>query len=71
MFFFIGGVGPRKKTIDRNLRICPDCGRPALYSKRIDHYLWIFFIPILRVKKGDPFLSCQACGASFEDESGR
>jgi len=70
MFFFIGGISPRTATLDRQPRICPDCGRLALYLKRIDHYLSLFFIPLFSVKRSEPFLSCDGCGAKF-DEQGR
>jgi hypothetical protein len=70
MFFFIGGVGPRTITLGGQVRICPNCGRPSLYLKRIDHYLSLFFIPLFRVKRGELFLSCEACGASFNEHGG-
>jgi len=70
MFFFIGGIGPRTVTLDKQARICPECGRLALYHKRIDHYLSLFFIPVFPVKRGEPFLSCEGCGASFDRRSG-
>ncbi|MEJ2285801.1 MAG: zinc ribbon domain-containing protein, partial [Desulfobacterales bacterium] len=28
---------------------------------RIDHYFQIFFIPVARVKKGEPFVLCERC----------
>ena len=70
MFFFIGGISPRTVTLDRQPRICPNCGRLALYLKRIDHYLSVFFIPLFPVKRSAPFMSCGGCGAKF-DEQGR
>jgi rRNA maturation endonuclease Nob1 len=30
--------------------------------QRIDHYLSLFFIPVLRVKTGEPQLVCDSCG---------
>jgi len=58
---FIAGVSPRVKVLDQNPRRCPVCGLNMAYHKRIDHYLSLFFIPILRVKKGAPFLACDRC----------
>ena len=29
--------------------------------QRVDHYLSLFFIPIFRVKKGEPFSVCDRC----------
>jgi len=69
MFFFIGGVGPRTITLDRHARTCSNCGRLTLYLKRTDHYLSFFFIPLFPVKRGQPFLSCEGCGAVFDEHS--
>jgi RNA polymerase subunit RPABC4/transcription elongation factor Spt4 len=59
---FIAGVSPREKVLDQNPRRCPVCGLHQAYNKRIDHYLSLFFIPILRIKKGQPFVVCDRCG---------
>jgi RNA polymerase subunit RPABC4/transcription elongation factor Spt4 len=58
---FIAGVSPKIKVLDQNPRRCPVCGLHQAYYKRMDHYLSLFFIPILRVKKGEPFLACDRC----------
>jgi hypothetical protein len=58
---FIAGITPKTKRIDQNPRRCPVCGLGQAYSARIDHYLSLFFIPILRVKKGEPFIMCDRC----------
>ena len=71
MFFFIAGVGPRKVTVDPKPRTCPNCGRPDLRLHRTDQYLSVFFLPLFRVGKGEPFLGCAACGAVFTEEGGR
>jgi endogenous inhibitor of DNA gyrase (YacG/DUF329 family) len=42
---------------------CPSCGLDQALTKRVDHYLSLFFLPIVRVKKGSPFLQCQSCGS--------
>ena len=63
MFFLIGGVQPKTVTLDETLRICPACGLAQAGLKRVDHYLSLFFIPLFRVKKGDPVLICDRCGA--------
>jgi len=70
MFFFIGGVNPRTVTLERQPRTCSICGRLALYLKRMDHYLSLFFIPLFPVKRGKPFLSCAGCGAVFDEHGG-
>ncbi|MEJ2098621.1 MAG: zinc ribbon domain-containing protein [Desulfobacterales bacterium] len=64
---FIAGVAPKIKILDQNPRRCPVCGLNQAYYKRIDHYLSLFFIPILRVKKGQPFIMCERCEKSFHE----
>ncbi len=64
MFFFIGGIQPKTVTLDETPRICPACGLAQAKLKRIDHYLSLFFIPLFRVKKGEPILVCERCGFS-------
>ena len=60
-FFFIGGIQPKTVTLDRQARTCPACGLAGAYTRRTDHYLSLFFIPLVRVKKGEPYLYCQRC----------
>ncbi|MBN2419584.1 MAG: zinc ribbon domain-containing protein [Deltaproteobacteria bacterium] len=62
MFFFIGGIQPKTIDIDGKPLICPSCGLLRARYKRVDHYLSLFFIPVIPVKKGDPFLYCESCG---------
>jgi len=52
MYFVIGGVQPRTVLLSRQPRTCPACGYPKLFLKRIDHYLSLFFIPLIPVKRG-------------------
>lgn len=61
MCFFIAGVQPRRRTLDAKPQRCPRCGLHQAYVQRIDHYISLFFIPLVRVKQGDPFLYCQRC----------
>jgi hypothetical protein len=67
---FIGGVGPRKKKLDSHPRICSNCGLSQAYLVRLDDYLSLFFIPIFRIRKGQPFVECERCG-QFTDENGK
>jgi len=59
--FLIAGVSPKTKVIDNTPRRCPVCGLVRAHYQRVDHYFNLFFIPILRVKKGAPFLMCNRC----------
>jgi len=63
MFFLIGGVQPKTVTLDEVPGICSACGLAQARLKRVDHYLSLFFIPLFPVKKGDPVLICDRCGA--------
>jgi len=60
-FFFIGGIQPKVKVLEETPRRCPRCGLHQAYLKRVDHYLSIFFIPVLKVKTGEPVLICNRC----------
>jgi len=45
-------------------------GKPAAaFLKRVDDYLSLFFIPIFRIRKGEPFIECDRCG-HISDERG-
>lgn len=65
--FLIAWVSPKTKILDKNPRLCPVCGLARAYFKRVDHYFNIFFIPILRVKKGEPFIMCDNCERNIHD----
>ena len=67
---FIGGVGPRRKRLDNQPRICTNCGLGQAYLTRIDHWLTVFFIPIFPVRRGQPVVLCDRCG-HVADETGR
>jgi hypothetical protein len=60
-FFFIGGLQPKVKILDEKPRRCPRCGLHQAYLKRVDHYLSVFFVPVLKVKTGEPVLICDRC----------
>lgn len=47
--------------------MCPSCGLPSAKLKRLDHYLSLFFIPIIPVKKGERFIECDRCGGLFNE----
>jgi hypothetical protein len=69
-FVFIGGIQPRRVKVDDQPRTCPKCGLPSARLKRLDHYLSLFFIPLIPIKRGEHFLECNRCGGVF-DENGR
>jgi RNA polymerase subunit RPABC4/transcription elongation factor Spt4 len=66
-FFIIGGVQPRVKVLDEQPRRCPRCGLHQAYMKRVDHYISLFFIPLLRVKTGEPALVCDRCAGPVSE----
>ncbi len=67
---FIGGIGPRKKKLEGQPRICSNCGLSQAYLIRMDDYLSLFFIPLFRIRQGQPFVECERCGHRT-DESGK
>ena len=60
---FIAGIQPKTKLLESSPRICLSCGSPQAYLKRVDHYLSIFFVPIIPIRRGVPMLRCENCGA--------
>jgi len=69
---FIAGVSPKTIVIDQTPRLCPDCGLAQARLQRVDHWLSFFFIPLLRVKKGEEFLFCNRCDHPvFESFTGK
>jgi len=67
MFFFIGGITPRITVLDDRPVLCPVCGLAQARYRRVDYYLNLFFIPLFRVRKGEPFLMCDHCEQSVQD----
>ncbi len=61
MFFVIAGIQPRTRTLEGTPQRCPRCGLYQARTQQVDHYLSLFFIPLIPVKRGEPFLFCQRC----------
>jgi hypothetical protein len=66
--FFIAGVQPKTRRVDESPKRCPSCGLMQAYATRVDHYLSLFFIPLIRVKKGEQVLLCEHCQRPVEDD---
>ncbi|MBW1840170.1 MAG: zinc ribbon domain-containing protein [Deltaproteobacteria bacterium] len=64
--FLIAGVSPKIRVLDDAPRICPSCGLAQARLKRADSYFNLFFIPVFRVKKGEPFVSCDRCESTSD-----
>jgi hypothetical protein len=45
MFFFIAGIQPKTVALDGLPKRCPSCGLDQALTKRVDHYLSLFFLP--------------------------
>ena len=67
MFFLIAGVTPKIIILDEKPKLCASCGLDQAYLKRVDYYFNIFFIPIVKVKKGETFLECNTCNDRNHD----
>jgi RNA polymerase subunit RPABC4/transcription elongation factor Spt4 len=59
--FLIAGITARVVTLDEPAQRCPACGLFQARRQRVDHWFSLFFIPLLRVKTGQPLLVCQRC----------
>lgn len=71
MFFLIAGVSPKTVRLEQMPRICPSCGLAQAYLSRVDHYLNLFFIPLLPVRKGQPLVVCDRCQAVSDPDTRR
>lgn len=65
--FLIGGIQPKTNFLAQESIQCPVCGENQARYQRVDHYLSLFFIPLLRVKKGQPFLMCAKCKKAMQE----
>ena len=62
-FLFIGGVGPHTKTVKRlKAATCPNCGQHRVRIRRRDKVFSLFFIPVVRLRKGHAYKECKDCG---------
>ena len=71
MFFLIAGVSPKTIRLEQTPRICPSCGLAQAYLSRVDHYLNLFFIPLLRLRQGRTLLVCERCQALSDPDTRR
>ncbi|GBF90225.1 hypothetical protein Rsub_03358 [Raphidocelis subcapitata] len=63
MFVFVGGVSPHAVSRDLPARECPACGAVgAMQERRVDSDLSLFFVRVLTLERGAPFLACTRCG---------
>lgn len=67
----IAGIQPKTTVADPSPRRCPACGLHQAHLKRVDHYLSLFFVPVIRVKKGEERLVCDRCAGPVEPETAR
>lgn len=65
--FLIAGVSPKTVVVDEKPQLCPLCGLARARYKRVDRYFSLFFIPLLRVKKGEAFLMCDRCEKEIKE----
>ena len=68
--FLVAGVQPRTRKGRKTDQICPRCGLAQVYEKTIDHYFSLFFIPLIRVKKGTPLSWCERCRTPLSHSEG-
>jgi predicted amidophosphoribosyltransferase len=59
--FLIAGIQPRTRKGPKTDQICPQCGLAQVHERRLDHYASLFFIPLVRVRKGAVFNWCERC----------
>jgi hypothetical protein len=65
--FIIAGISSKTNVLENTPRLCPSCGLARACLKRTDSYFSLFFIPLFRVKKGEPFIFCDRCETVVSD----
>ena len=70
MLFFIGGLQPRREVLEAGPFGCPRCGRKSARIEQVRSYLSLFFVPLVPVRRGEPYLVCADCGAAAPLGSG-
>lgn len=62
--FFIFGVGPKTRTIEKSQFFCPVCRTRSAYElQQQRQYFSLFFIPLIPLSKGkNAFVRCLHCG---------
>ena len=61
--FFIFGIGPKTKIVEKSQFICPVCRTQSAYELRQQrHYFSLFFIPLIPLSKAKgEFVKCLDC----------
>jgi RNA polymerase subunit RPABC4/transcription elongation factor Spt4 len=68
--FLIAGIQPRTRKGPKSKQICPRCGLAQVHERRLDHYFSLFFIPLVRVRKGEAFSWCEPCQMPLSQADG-
>ncbi|KAK9761345.1 hypothetical protein K7432_013821 [Basidiobolus ranarum] len=70
MFFFIGGINPKRHLLNQLHKPCPAClSQDTVNIVRIENKLSLFFIPLFPVSRGKPMYLCERCGWTSHDMS--
>ena len=65
--FFIFGIGPKTKIVEKSQFLCPVCRTQSTYELRQQHhYFSLFFIPLIPLSKAKgEFVKCLHCGSEM------
>lgn len=65
--FFIFGIGPKTKIVEKSQFLCPVCRTQSAYELRQQrHYFSLFFIPLIPLSKAKgEFVKCLDCGTEM------
>ena len=65
--FFIFGMGPKTKVLEKSQFLCPVCRTQSAYELRQQrHYFSLFFIPLIPLSKAKgEFVKCLDCGTEM------
>ncbi len=65
--FFIFGIGPKTKVVEKSQFLCPVCRTRSAYElKQQRNYFSLFFIPLISLSKAKgEFVKCLHCGTEM------
>ena len=59
---------PKTVELEGAKRPCRSCGLNTCRQVRQDYYVSLFFIPVVPVRRGDPFWQCARCGQGCQGQ---
>ncbi|EGC38293.1 hypothetical protein DICPUDRAFT_76106 [Dictyostelium purpureum] len=59
------GTRLKSKVCDNKKRICINCKNSGVQLLKNDEWFHLFFVPLVKINKGQEYLHCPTCGATW------